>query len=92
MSSVTVNLESVDAMFATIIAEQKASLSAINARFDTQDTALAAIEVQTTLTNGKVAGLLERERDLKVRLATLATVFSALGTGLVWLADKLLRV
>jgi hypothetical protein len=80
-----VNLKSVDAMFATMIAEQKAMRTLIETRSDNQDLELAAIKVQTTLTNGKVIGLLQRERDSKVRTATIATVVSTIAGLVGWL-------
>jgi hypothetical protein len=82
MSNEEVNLKSVDAMFATLIAEQRAMKEAVLLRMTGQDAELSEIKVQTTLTNGKVRGILERERDHKVRLATLVTVCGAFGTGI----------
>lgn len=89
MSNDQVNLNSVDAMFARLIAQQDGNHKAVMLRLDGQDTTLGRIEVQATKTNGRVTALEQNERDRKVRFATLAAVFSALGGGMVWAADKL---
>lgn len=74
-----VNLNSVDAMFATVLL-----------KLDGQDKMLERIEAQTLKTNGRVTALEEAEKTRKVRMATAATIFSAIGGSLVWLADKFL--
>jgi len=90
MAGDDVNLRSVDAMFATLIAEQKANHAAVMLRLGGQDEALKQIMAKADYTNGRVTGLENREAARGVRLATLATVFSTLGGALVWAADKLL--
>lgn len=91
MASDDVNLKSVDAMFARLIAEQGGLKSAIMLRFDQQDKELAHIKQQAQLTNGRVNKLEHIERERKVRYATTATIFSGIGAGLGWVIDFLFR-
>lgn len=85
-----VNLKSVDAMFATMIAEQKATREAVLLRMTAQDTELAGIRVQTTLTNGRVTALERINRDRVVRMGALVTLTSTIGGLVVWAVGKFL--
>lgn len=91
MASDDVNLKSVDAMFARLIAEQNALRAAIMGRFDQQDKELSEIKVQAKLTNGRVNKLEYVERERRVRYATSAAIFSGIGAGLAWAADYLFK-
>lgn len=90
MAENEVNLRSVDAMFATLIAEQKANHAALMTRMSGQDEALKQIIAKADYTNGRVTGLETRENARSVRMATLASVFTAVGGLLAWVVEKLL--
>lgn len=77
-------------MFATLIAEQKANHAAVMTRLDGQDETLKQLMSKADYTNGRVNGLESRESARSVRLATLATVFTAIGGALAWVAEKIL--
>lgn len=80
--------KSTDAMFATILAEQRMFREDVMARFDRQDRELLAIKEQAAHEAKRTDNLERNERDRAVRTGTLATVSSALGGLVVWLADK----
>ncbi len=82
------NPKSTDAMFATILAEQRHFRAAVMERFDAQDKELLAIKAQALTEAKRVDDLVRNERDRTVRIGTLATVSSAIGGVIVWLADK----
>lgn len=79
MSSESVDLKSVDAMFATLIAESRANNTAVMLRMSSQDLELAKIREQTTITNGRVTKIEQRERDRNVRIAAMVAAYSSLG-------------
>ncbi len=85
-----VNLKSVDAMFATLIAESKSNHAALMTRLDGQDSELKEIKAGVKKTNGRVDKLEDESKARKVRYATLFSVASAAGAAIVWLAERAL--
>lgn len=79
-----VNLQSVDAMFATLIAEQKSNHAAVMTRLGGQDEVLLDIRTQARATNGRVTELEKNELVRRVKFGTAAFIFSGIGSLMAW--------
>lgn len=88
MSDHDYNPKSVDAMFTQILTEQRLFKEAVIAKFDAQEKKFSEFATSVSTVSVEVEALKANERDRRVRYATLGTVFSALGAGIVWVAGK----
>lgn len=80
---------SMNAMFATILANQQSMERTILARLDRQDVTSERIEKQTNETNGRVLKLETWRRTQKAKVATAAILISSAGSILFWLGNLL---
>lgn len=86
----TFDPQSLDAQFATLIAEQKAHREEMRTCFASVNGELVAVREQTTRTNGRVGNLEVWRETSKAKLAGIATTLGLVGGGLAWCVQVLL--
>lgn len=87
-----VNLQSVDAMFATLLADGKHLKELLIERLDAQDKTLNEIKVQATKTNGRVSALEHFRDSIAAKVAGFVFAISLVGTLLVWIFQHVLKL
>lgn len=86
-----VNLQSVDAMFATLLADGKHLKEFLIERLDHQDTALAELKTQTTKTNGRVSALEHFRDNILAKVTGFVMAISLVGAVLVWVFEQVIK-
>lgn len=86
-----VNLQSVDAMFATLIANGNHLREMLTERLDYQDKALSEIRAQTTKTNGRVTELENFRRKIAAKVSGFVLAISLAGAVLGWILERVLK-
>lgn len=86
-----VNLQSVDAMFATLISDGKHLREFLVDRLDSQDRVLDEIKAQATKTNGRVTALELFRTSAVAKIAGFILGVSMIGAALTWILEHVMK-
>lgn len=86
-----VNLQSVDAMFATLISDGKHLREFLTERLDAQDRDLDELKVQALKTNGRVTALEMFRTSAVAKIAGFILGISLVGAALTWILEHAMK-